>query len=200
MILNSELFIELLKPHYNDAVNYCNALCSSRNPDDGKDLLQQSLLQSMEKFDTLKDTNKFRSWFFTIITRAFYTSLRTGFWKRFLSLDSVKDIKNMQGSHSNGNDELRYVINRVLTKLSYKERSAILLFELGNFSIEEITQIQNEKSISTIKSRLSRAREKLRTYILKLENNSNIKLNNQYLIGDIENETIRLSAGLDKGK
>jgi RNA polymerase sigma-70 factor (ECF subfamily) len=199
MILNTEQFLGLLKPNYNDAVNYCNALCSRRNPDDGKDLLQQSLLQSMEKFDTLKDTGKFRSWFFTIITRVFYTSLRTGFWKRFLFIDSVKDIENIQGTHKNGN-ELKWVINSALTKLSYKERSAILLFELGNFSIEEITQIQNEKSVSTVKSRLSRARKKLRTYILKLENNSNIKLNNQNLIGDIENETIRLSAGLDKGK
>jgi DNA-directed RNA polymerase specialized sigma24 family protein len=43
------------------------------------------------------------------------------------------------------------------------------LFELGGFSLTEIQQIQGEKSLSAIKSRLGRTREKLRHKILQLE-------------------------------
>jgi DNA-directed RNA polymerase specialized sigma24 family protein len=56
-----------------------------------------------------------------------------------------------------------------LYSLTEKERAAILLFELGGFSLIEIQQIQGEKSLSAIKSRLSRTREKLRHKILQLE-------------------------------
>ena len=59
-----------------------------------------------------------------------------------------------------------------LSRINKKERIAILLFEIGGFSIEEITLIQNEKSESTIKSRLSRTRNKLKEVMVKLEKES----------------------------
>jgi len=68
---NSEDFIELLKPIYNDALNYCNAL--ARNQADAKDLLQDGLLKALENFVNLKDEKKFKSWLFTIRTTRYYT-------------------------------------------------------------------------------------------------------------------------------
>ena len=65
--------------------------------------------------------------------------------------------------------ESRIILNRALSKLNSKERAAILLFEIAEFSIDEITSIQQEKSISAVKSRLSRARAKLKKHILKEE-------------------------------
>lgn len=66
-----------------------------------------------------------------------------------------------------------------LSQIDIKERAAILLFEIGGFSIKEITVIQNEKSESAIKSRLSRTRVKLKEIMEKLESEnpppSNIK-------------------------
>ncbi|HEU4454664.1 MAG TPA: sigma factor-like helix-turn-helix DNA-binding protein, partial [Longimicrobium sp.] len=56
----------------------------------------------------------------------------------------------------------RITILGALSGLSNKERAAVLLFELGGFSIEEIAGIQGERSISAVKSRLSRARARLR--------------------------------------
>ena len=61
------------------------------------------------------------------------------------------------------------VLMEALDTLSEKERAAILLFELGGFSITEIMHIQGESSLSAIKSRLSRTREKLRQTITLLE-------------------------------
>ena len=52
-----------------------------------------------------------------------------------------------------------------LAQLSNKERTAILLFEIGGFSIQEITKLQEEKSESAVKSRLSRTRKKLKEFM-----------------------------------
>jgi predicted RNA polymerase sigma factor len=69
------------------------------------------------------------------------------------------------------------ILIAALSTISKKERAAILLFEIGGFSIEEITAIQKEKSESTIKSRLSRTRKKLKEFMVTLENESKRGLN-----------------------
>jgi DNA-directed RNA polymerase specialized sigma24 family protein len=57
-----------------------------------------------------------------------------------------------------------------LDTISEKERTAILLFEIGGLSLEEIRKVQKEISISAVKSRLSRTRLKLRNTIIQMEN------------------------------
>jgi RNA polymerase sigma-70 factor, ECF subfamily len=191
--LDTALFTELLKPHYNDALKYSRALCASWSPSDAEDVLQQSFLLAMENFSGLKDTSKFRSWFFKIITTTFYSSVRKHFWKKFLPLDdnrsNVPDLPEVYDRAEQS--ESRLVLNKALSKLSSKERAAILLFEIADFSIDEITAIQQEKSISAVKSRLSRARAKLRKAITEDENFLTGDEYGKYS-GDIENETFNL--------
>lgn len=195
-------FLEFLKPEYNDALKYCKALCSRNSSGDAEDVFQQSLLKALENFDKLNDKSKFRSWFFTIITREFYNVLRKSFWKRFLRIEDYEIAENIPEIPGDEfKDEKKEMLEKVLARLSDKERIAILLFETCGFSIEEIKEVQNEKSISAVKSRLSRTRKKLREYLLKLESKSesgergyskNKKSKN--ILGVNKNETIRLAA------
>jgi RNA polymerase sigma-70 factor (ECF subfamily) len=196
MTRDSAKFTELLKPHYNDALKYSRALCSSWSPDDAEDVLQQSFLLALENFQSLNDLSKFRSWFFKIITTAFYTAVRRHFWKKFLPLDKDNhaDIPDLPEVYDRAEQsENRMILNKALSKLSVRERSAILLFEIAGFSIEEIREIQKEKSLSAVKSRLSRTRAKLRKYIENHENFLTRDHNGQFN-GDLENETIKLIA------
>src|SRR5262245_50789936 len=86
---NSEDFIALLKPVYDDALNYCIAL--ARNEADAKDLLQDSLLTALENFVKLKDETKFKSWLFTILTRKYYAMYRKSlFQTKFLKSSSFE--------------------------------------------------------------------------------------------------------------
>lgn len=192
-------FIELLKPLYSDALKYCRALCAKRSADDAEDVLQQSLLKALENFGDLNDKSKFRSWFFKIITREFFNSVRKDFWIRFLPLEEFTDIPQLpEVFDKEEENETKLILRKALSKLSSKERSAILLFEIAGFSMEEIKEIQNEKSISAIKSRLSRTREKLKKYIEDEENNiSNSKTKSSIIIGDISNETIKLVTDIE---
>jgi len=166
-LTNSE-FTQLLNPHYNDAVNYCRALCAGSNQAEAEEVLQQSLLKAFENVDSLAETKKFKSWLFQIITRSFYNAIRRPFWKRFVSQSTINEGEDFHIYEADYFDENQQLI-AALAKLESKERAAILLFELGGFSIKEITVIQKEGSESAIKSRLSRTRAKLKEIMEKLE-------------------------------
>ncbi len=198
MYRDTDIFLEHLRPHYNDAVKYCRALTFRISQDDAEDLFQQSVLKGLENFSKLNEKEKFKSWFFKIITNEFINQTRKAFWKRFLPLDENPTHSNYSKMPEIFREieqtERNNILYRALDMLSAKERSCLLLFELADFSIEEITKIQNEKSISAVKSRLSRARKNLKEQITRLEISQEIrykKISTQNS-GDLENETLKL--------
>jgi len=167
---NSEDFIELLKPVYDYALNYCIVL--ARNETDAKDLLQDSILKALENFGKLKDDKKFKSWLFTILTRQYYAmhhkSLRQ---KKLLKESSYETAEFPQIFHGEIIELKQKALLDSLNLISEKERIAIVLFEVAGFSMEEIKTIQGEKSLSAVKSRVSRARAKLKELILGIQSN-----------------------------
>ena len=171
ILLSNSEFTDLLKPHYNDAVNYSRALCSGSSKAEAEDVLQQALLKAYENYSALKDVGKFRSWFFQIITRCFYDAVRKPFWNRFVSLNSEEGKEAFQVFEDDFFESNQLLIG-ALSKIGKKERAALLLFEIGGFSIKEITEIQKEGSESTVKSRLSRTRKKLEEFMVQLEERS----------------------------
>lgn len=185
-------FTELLKPHYNDAVNYCRALCAGQDQVDAEEVIQQSLLKAFENADHLTNPDSFKSWLFQIITRSFYNALRRPFWKRFVSQQTVTEGTDFRVFEADFFEENQWLI-AALAQLEPKQRAAILLFELGGFSIKEIMVIQEEKSESAIKSRLSRTREKLKEIMEKLMEKSPHPTNIQSLkTSDLYHETSEL--------
>ncbi len=195
MYRDTDLFLEHLRPHYNDAVKYCRALTFRISIEDAEDLFQQSVLKGLENFPKLKEKEKFKSWLFKIITNEFINQTRKAFWKRFIPIDENTNHSRMpEIFHEIEQTEKNNILYHALGMLNSKERACILLFELADFSIEEIKKIQNEKSLSAVKSRLSRARGKLKEQIIKLEASQEIrykKISSQNL-GDLENETLKL--------
>jgi predicted RNA polymerase sigma factor len=80
-----------------------------------------------------------------------------------------------------------------ISELKIKEKIALLLFEIGGFSIEEIRIIQKEKSASAVKSRLSRARAKLKRIINDLEMNNDKRLIiKSRMMNNLEMETAKI--------
>jgi RNA polymerase sigma-70 factor, ECF subfamily len=165
---SSEDFIELLRPVYSNAINYCIAL--TRNEAEAKDLLQDSLLKALEKFAFLKDDKKFKSWLFTILTRQYYALYQKSLVrKKFLNESYYETAEFPQIFETEINDLNQKALLEALGLITEKERVAIVLFEVGNFSMEEIRMIQGEKSLSAIKSRISRTRTKLKELILGIQ-------------------------------
>lgn len=192
-------FLEDLNLHYNDAVKYCRSLCAKWSPQEAEDVLQQSLLKAMENYSQLREREKFRAWLFQIITNTFYSFTRRNFWKRFLPLSSATRHPEIPPIYKRQDcNEIKLLVRKALSQLSAKERTAILLFEIGGFSIDEIVSIQNDNTASAVKSRLSRARKKMREFIQKGEkSHAKPQENPLKLVGDIDQETLNLLAKLD---
>jgi RNA polymerase sigma-70 factor (ECF subfamily) len=162
--VHAEPFTDALRPHYDDALRYCRALCARWAPEEAEDVLQQSLLQAMEGFGSLRDGASFRPWLFRIITRVYAMAARRHFWRRFVPLPERDDGGERmphvytRADHSPGARRLR----AALARLPDRDRAALLLFEVAGLSLDEVAAAQGDRSLSAVKSRLARAREKLR--------------------------------------
>jgi len=192
-----ETFIELLKPVYNELLRYCKSMYKNGCYDDAEDLFQNTLIKGYQKIESLEDETKFKSWIFTIATREYISMYRSSFWKRFLPLGEGHNDKFVYDVYDRtDSDHDKVVLLDALSRLNYKERSAILLFEIGNFSIRDIMDIQNERSESAVKSRLSRVREKLKNIILNNREKYIININSEK--GDLEDETLKILSGIKR--
>jgi len=182
-------FTEALAPEYSSALQYCRGLCASWSPEDAEDVLQQSLLEAYLHFGDLRDVTKFRPWLFRIITRTAFRQSRRYFWKRMVPIERCMASEPLPSVFTSESEMAEHgYLYAALSSLSIKERSALLLYEIGGFSIQEIMSVQQEKSVSAVKSRLSRSRKRLRA---RLENESFDRSNHKAGV-NLEQETLQI--------
>jgi len=162
-------FTDALAPHYNDALRYCHALTARTARIEAEDILQEALLKALNHYDQLKTPSRFRVWFFQIITRTYLSERRKAYWKRILPFASgVMHMPDVYASVPLS--DVHLALLDALAQLAPRQRAALLLFELAGFSLEEIRLIQGDRSLSAVKSRLSRARQKLKHIIQEDKN------------------------------
>jgi RNA polymerase sigma factor (sigma-70 family) len=157
----------LLDPVHDQAVLFARRI--ARSSSDGDDLFQESLLRAAIKLPGLRERDRFRPWLYQIIVSVHRSRARRGFWRRLVS-SSAPEVASAVAA-AVGEDGARAAEERAgadraaraLAVLPPVQREAIVLFELEEHSIEEIAEIQRA-SISSVKSRLSRGRERLRRF------------------------------------
>jgi len=159
----------LLAPIHDDAQLFARRIAGSNA--EGDDVFQEAVLRAVRKLSTLRDRERFEAWMHAIIVSVHRSRWRRGFWRRWISRDDVPPA-----FEPTGDDGSRWVDERAsarrataaLATLSPPQREAIVLFELQGYSIDEIAEIQRT-SVSSVKSRLVRARERLRSFYAKLD-------------------------------
>ncbi len=153
----------LLEPVHDRAVATARRLC--RTAADGDDLYSETVLRAFEKLHTLRDESKFRSWFFATLLSRHRSKCRIKFWRRFVSMDEAfpPGVEPVGADGTRWPDETWRArrVTIALESLAAVQREAVVLFEVDGFSIEEIAAMQRV-SISAVKSRLTRGRERLR--------------------------------------
>ena len=154
-------FLRALRPHYADALRYCRGLCARWSPSEAEDAFQSALLRAVEAFPGLRDPARFRPWLFRIVTTEVRTAQRRSFWRRFSPLPPDEAAGPLGLVTPPASAEARDLLDALAT-LGRREREALLLFEVGGFSVEEVRQVQGDRSASAVKSRLARARARLR--------------------------------------
>lgn len=179
-----EAFLELLEPVRADLSRFANAMTSNR--DDAYDLVSDTILVAYEGFEKIRKKESFKAWLFTVASRLFK---RNKWRRRFFGkydADLAEQIADPEPSPDTNIDV--QVLYNALEKLPIKQKEAVILFEISGFSLEEIRELQGG-TLSGVKSRLKRARERLAELLDAdidnkdySENNlSDNKIRNEYL-------------------
>jgi RNA polymerase sigma-70 factor (ECF subfamily) len=157
MDASRERLQRLLEPVHDRAAGFARSVC--RSTDDGDDLFQEALVRAIEKIDSLREDGAFRVWLYRIIISLHRSRYRRAFWRRLLPLTG--DVEDGRP----GAEETLGAASRArlaLAELPHEQREAIVLFEIEDWKVEEIAELL-DVSVSAIKSRLARGRERLRS-------------------------------------
>lgn len=155
---------------YGDRI-YSLALKILRNKEDAEDILQETFLTVLEKFDTFDGRSAFFTWIYRIATNASLMKLRK---KKIVyaefpdnpeleqSIENIAFIDWSQDPTSNLQDEeIKGVLNEAINELPEIYRTVFILRDLEYLSIRETGKIL-EISEENVKIRLRRARLFLR--------------------------------------
>lgn len=148
-------FMELLQPVYDGLYRFIYAM--TRQRDKADDLMSETILKAYEGFDSLKEKRAFFSFVLTIAKRL---HKRREWRARLFSFDNEVLDENYSYGTSPETAVDAQILLEALNDLPEKQREALVLFEISGFSLEEICTIQ-ESSLSAVKSRLARGRQKL---------------------------------------
>lgn len=131
-----------------------------------KDITQDTWGSILRKIHLLRDSNRFGSWAMTITSRKALDSLAkhkkrkkdvtTAFWDTQIAQDET-DVSKEGKINS---------VKMAMTALTFEQKMVLKLFYLEEYSLKEISKITNA-SVNTVKTRLFRAREKIRDELKK---------------------------------
>jgi RNA polymerase sigma-70 factor (ECF subfamily) len=127
-----------------------------KNTYDCEDAMSEAIVKAYEHRDKLKKRSSFRAWFLRILRNEAYTILRER--RKVFETDELPEQPQLFPDTEQTLD-----LHAALMRLPEDRRNALYLQENG-YSMEEIAAIL-DTPVGTVKSRISRAKETLRSYL-----------------------------------
>jgi RNA polymerase sigma-70 factor (ECF subfamily) len=161
-------FEAVAMPHL-DAV-YSAALRLAGNPDDAKDLLQDTILRAYRFFDQFIPDSNCRAWLLTILYNNFRNHLRRCSLHPLTPLNDESETTDaaaeLDGRSCNPEELVahRWIgrhLEAAINALPLEFREPMLLVDVQELSYPEVAKVLNIP-LGTVKSRVSRARSLLR--------------------------------------
>lgn len=149
-------FLEVFEPARESLSRF--AMAMARDRDDALDLASETILVAYENFEKIRNKDAFVGYLFTTACRIFKRKK----WRARIFADyderKAENLISPETPPDAGPDvEALY---RALDRLPQKQKEAVAMFELSGLSLKEIRDIQGG-SLSGVKSRIARGREKL---------------------------------------
>ena len=153
-----------------DALQHLNALYNfamylTRNPPEADDLVQETYLRAFRFSHRFQAGTHLRAWLFQILRNTFLTFYRLREREAAIAEDGVPDWDTPmfhdtpldEGSAMEAHTDLE----RAMRRLPEGFRTVLLLAEVEGMPLEEVARVM-ECPVGTVKSRIFRAKERLR--------------------------------------
>ncbi len=163
-----ERFAELLGRSGDRAYNFAYRLTG--NEQDAQDLAQEAFLKAFERLDEFDAARSFDAWLGTILHNIFVDGVRRLSHRQTVSMDAgpdetaLADVLPEKGKAALDGllgRESEAVVQAALARLEPEMRAALALCDMEGLSYEAAAEAMG-CPIGTVRSRLFRAREKLR--------------------------------------
>ena len=163
-------FEQLMAAHENKMYAVALRMCGNR--EDAQDCMQEAMVRVYRALSGFKGQSSFSTWVYRITMNSCLDELRRRKNRMTSSLDAM--LENGFAPSDDGDtpeqsslrSEQRRALERAIRELPEDMRAAIVLRDVQGLSYEEIAQAL-EANVGTIKSRISRGREKLRGVLLE---------------------------------
>jgi RNA polymerase sigma-70 factor, ECF subfamily len=147
-----DAFMQLYEPAHNRLCRFVQTIVW--NKDDAKDIISETALIAFKNFSKINSPEKFVYYLFGVASNL---TKKNNFKKKLLFwVDDLAHLNEPQIFSSERADAKRD-LDKLLSKIPYKQAQAIVLYEINGFSYDEIALIQEVK-IGAVKSRILRAR------------------------------------------
>ncbi len=174
MFCGSESFqkqLEQLRPKlYRVAFSWCN------NASLADDLVQETLVKALNNSSQLRDPTLMKSWMFSILSNCWRDHFRKH--RELEDIDEFDDYRIANQTTPEDVHAQSQIISRVwdaVAKLPVGQRQVLTLVDLEEFPYVEVASILSIP-IGTVMSRLSRARQSLKTLLNELAPQQSAKI------------------------
>ncbi len=153
-----------------DALSHIDALYNfalylSRKPAEADDLVQETYLRAFRFQDRFQPGTHLRAWLFQILRNTFLTFYRVRERESAVAEDGVPDwdvpMFHDAPEETGGVMDTHTDLERALHRLPEEFRTVLLLAEVEGLPLEDVARIMS-CPVGTVKSRIFRAKERLR--------------------------------------
>lgn len=143
---------------------YKTGMAILKNDDDVCDAIQETLLSAYKNFSSLNHEEYFATWITRILINKCYDIIKKN--KKVTYLNEKMEVEEDAAYYDRYKEES--TVERVLNEIDPDLKLVTVLFYYDGFSVKEISEMINIPE-GTVKSRLSRARDKMYDILKKEE-------------------------------
>ena len=170
-----QAFQELIRPHLDALRRFVFSLSS--NWQDADDVAQEALIKAFRAFPSFDGRASLSTWLYTVARSAsidWHRSRMGQASQREKSLPSTHPTAELRQDDACSQQQDRERLWQAIQCLDERNRVPLVLFEIEGLSYDEIAAIEGVP-VGTIRSRLSRARQELRSRLAELEPSSGVR-------------------------
>ncbi|MFL0166315.1 RNA polymerase sigma factor [Candidatus Clostridium helianthi] len=163
---------ELFEIYKNESFKYSYLITGSKYT--SEDIVQEAFISCYNNIRSLKNPKFFKSWFFKMLTRIAWRYAKND--KKSMPVDNIFEKVDEKNIDTSIEQYLRKEKNNNLyaeiEKLDLKQKTVIVLYYFNGLTVNEIAKVMGCFE-GTVKSRLHSARKKLKSSLIKCDDEYN---------------------------